>query len=633
MSRSFRLAALLALPLAGAQALGQVTGHPEPLSLLASDDPALAANKRLVFDLWRSIVNAGHVELADQLLAENYIQHSPVLPTGRAAFKQIFSAVPRLERIPDLVSPPLVALVAEGPYVVMALAETVPDPAGAGSYTTTHFNLFRVENGRLAEHWHSVQTAPGPTVLRPEDGGPQPVTGRAGVEQYALLEAVEPGLAWNKRQVFDFWRQVADAGRQELAAVYASPGFVSHSASAGPGLDSFATYFSVRRARPIAIALEHPLVAMVAEGDLVVQVRMQQYAHPIRAGDTYTTTWFDMFRFADGRLVEHWDPALRPSPGACVADGGLSYVCGLTNAEDLVAIDGGRWLVASSITSRGESVGAGRLYLVDAATRTAEELFPGRAPELRRDVATYGDCTIDLDAFDTHGLALKGLSSPGRYRLYATSHGSREAIQAFELDASGERPRIVWVGCVPLPAGVWANSVAILADGGFVTTQFYDPLDPESIGRVLRGEPNGSVFEWHPGGEVAEVPGTRLSGPNGIALSVDDRELYVAAFGSRSVLRFDRGPNPSPPASVSLDITADNLRWSSRGTLLLAGSNAEAGTGWTVYEIDPATMSASPLILVDGNAALQGTSTAVEVGSELWFGTPGGDRVGYRPLP
>ena len=165
MSRSFRLAALLALSLGGGQALGQVTGHPEPLSLLASDDPALAANKRLVFDLWRSIVNAGHVELADQLLAENYIQHSPVLPTGRAAFKQIFSAVPRLERIPDLVSPPLVALVAEGPYVVMALAETVPDPAGAGSYTTTHFNLFRVENGRLAEHWHSVQTAPGPAEI------------------------------------------------------------------------------------------------------------------------------------------------------------------------------------------------------------------------------------------------------------------------------------------------------------------------------------------------------------------------------------------------------------------------------------------------------------------------------------
>ena len=54
-----------------------VAGHPDPLSLLASEDPQLEANKRLVFDMWRGIINAGHVELADRLLAEGYIQHSP----------------------------------------------------------------------------------------------------------------------------------------------------------------------------------------------------------------------------------------------------------------------------------------------------------------------------------------------------------------------------------------------------------------------------------------------------------------------------------------------------------------------------------------------------------------------------
>ena len=76
-----------------------ITGHPDPLSLLAHDDPELARNKRLVFDMWRSIVNGGHVELADEMLHEECTQHSPVLPTGREAFKQIFSAVPRLDEI------------------------------------------------------------------------------------------------------------------------------------------------------------------------------------------------------------------------------------------------------------------------------------------------------------------------------------------------------------------------------------------------------------------------------------------------------------------------------------------------------------------------------------------------------
>jgi predicted SnoaL-like aldol condensation-catalyzing enzyme len=315
VSKSLHAGLLLAL-LVGVldRPLAQVVGHPEPLALLASDDATLAANKRLVFDFWRGIVNAGHVELADELLVEGYIQHSPVLPTGRAALKQIFSAVPRRAELPELVSPPLVALVAEGPYVVMALAETVAEPDGAGSYTTTHFNLFRVENGRLAEHWHSVQTAPGPNVPRPEDGGPQPVTGRVGTEQYALLEAHEPGLAWNKRHVFDFWRQVVDAGRDELIDVYVDPSFVGRSAVMPAQRSGLAAHIAARAERPIAVALEDPLVAMVAEGDLVVQVRMREHAHPSRAGDTYTTTSFDMFRLAAGRIVEYWDAAVKPPP-------------------------------------------------------------------------------------------------------------------------------------------------------------------------------------------------------------------------------------------------------------------------------------------------------------------------------
>jgi predicted SnoaL-like aldol condensation-catalyzing enzyme len=53
---------------------------------------------------------------------------------------------------------------------------------------------------------------------------------------------------------------------------------------------------------------------MIAEGDLVVQAIMLEHPHPSRAGETYTTTWFDMFRVADGRLAEHWDAATKATP-------------------------------------------------------------------------------------------------------------------------------------------------------------------------------------------------------------------------------------------------------------------------------------------------------------------------------
>ena len=29
-------------------------------------------------------------------------------------------------------------------------------------------------------------------------------------------------------------------------------------------------------------------------------------------GDAYTTTWFDMWRIADGKADEHWDPMMKP---------------------------------------------------------------------------------------------------------------------------------------------------------------------------------------------------------------------------------------------------------------------------------------------------------------------------------
>jgi hypothetical protein len=102
---------------------------------------------------------------------------------------------------------------------------------------------------------------------------------------------------------------------------------------------------------------------MVAEGDLVVQVLGQEHPHPARAGATYTTAWFDMFRIADGRLSEHWDASLitadtvGASPGSCAPEGDLAYICGLSNAEDLVLIGDSHWLVASSITMRGDRIG------------------------------------------------------------------------------------------------------------------------------------------------------------------------------------------------------------------------------------------------------------------------------------
>jgi predicted SnoaL-like aldol condensation-catalyzing enzyme len=95
-------------------------------ALLASADPKLARNKRLVYDFWREVFEAGHLELAPKYLAETYIQHNPNVPTGRAAFVEFFGKFKQPGPVADRIAAPLVAMTAEGDLVVLSSCARPP---------------------------------------------------------------------------------------------------------------------------------------------------------------------------------------------------------------------------------------------------------------------------------------------------------------------------------------------------------------------------------------------------------------------------------------------------------------------------------------------------------------------------
>ena len=83
-------------------AMAQVppVGVSDQLALLKSSDPKLAANKKLVFDMWRTIIQAAHVEEAEKMFTEGYIQHNPNVITGRKAMVEFMkSSRPRKRAI------------------------------------------------------------------------------------------------------------------------------------------------------------------------------------------------------------------------------------------------------------------------------------------------------------------------------------------------------------------------------------------------------------------------------------------------------------------------------------------------------------------------------------------------------
>ena len=120
-------------------------------ALLASQDGKLTANKILVYDFTRIVLSGRRLEQASTFLGAGYIQHNPNVETGLQGFLDFFSKLGGPRAIPDEVNG-LVAIQAEGNIVTMAFVNNLKDASGE-AYSTTWFDMFRIEDGKIVEHW------------------------------------------------------------------------------------------------------------------------------------------------------------------------------------------------------------------------------------------------------------------------------------------------------------------------------------------------------------------------------------------------------------------------------------------------------------------------------------------------
>lgn len=315
-------------------------------------------------------------------------------------------------------------------------------------------------------------------------------------------------------------------------------------------------------------------------------------------------------------------------PASCSPVGDLSFVCGLINVEDFLPVAGGRWLVGGSFQA-----GSAGLYLIDTAAKTAK---PATLSIASKPDPLYAGCSApDLKKLTTHGLDVAE-GRRGIDTVYAINHGGRESVEVFRLDAA--KGSAEWVGCVVLPEGTSGNSIVHLSKGAFAVTKFLDTRDKQAFQHVMSGAINGVVYLWRPGKGFSEVPGTQLSGDNGIVASPDGKWLYVNAYGSREVYRVPLS-GKGERTSVKVDFNPDNLRWAPGGKVFVTGQFINpknppgAHNGWATVLLDPQTMTTTPVVKEAGLAEFDNATSAVQVGNTLWFGTFRGDRVAYRPAP
>jgi predicted SnoaL-like aldol condensation-catalyzing enzyme len=121
-------------------------------ALLASADPQLAANKRLVYDMYRIVLQGGYADRAGEFIAEDYVQHNPMADQGLAGVQDYIRKTRPERPLEDRLELPLIHLMAEGNYVQTAFLRTERDSAGQ-EYHSTWFDLYRIEDGKIVEHW------------------------------------------------------------------------------------------------------------------------------------------------------------------------------------------------------------------------------------------------------------------------------------------------------------------------------------------------------------------------------------------------------------------------------------------------------------------------------------------------
>ena len=225
-------------------------------------DPSLTSkNRTAVAAALDGLFVDKKVSAIDQYWAEPYLQHNPIATSGVATFKSIMgslvtSASFSYQRLRTLADCDLV--VVQGKY----------------SGTGVIFDIFRMKDGKLMEHWDSDSNQAS------DSGGSTPLA--------------EGPSAQNRAQVSAFIQKVLIDGDKAAATQLLSPSFVEHRSSSASGPNAFVDY--VTKGNVGYTKVHH----VIADGN---------YVFTLSEGKLGSAQYgfYDLFRLEAGAIVEHWD--------------------------------------------------------------------------------------------------------------------------------------------------------------------------------------------------------------------------------------------------------------------------------------------------------------------------------------
>jgi len=224
---------------------------------------------------------------------DKYIQHNPQTHEGSeglaALFKRLSKTSPRVN---------IVRIFEDGDYV---FAHTEYDFASSN----IGFEIFRFEDGMAVEHWDNIQQRLGPN--------PSGHTMVDGPTEATNLDRTE----FSRQIVRSFVAEILINGKLDKLEDYIdNEHFTEHNSRSGDGLSALRSALS----DPVSsdgITIQYDRIhRLLAEGNFVLSVSEGSL-------NGVHSSFYDLYRVSDGKLVEHWDTTEAiPPHGAWKNDNG-----------------------------------------------------------------------------------------------------------------------------------------------------------------------------------------------------------------------------------------------------------------------------------------------------------------------
>jgi predicted SnoaL-like aldol condensation-catalyzing enzyme len=134
-----------------------------PRAAAASSEQQEEANKRLVIEFYENAINKKDYEAAAKYLGDKYIQHNPTAadgPEGLRGFIEFLRA-----RFPQQHNE-IKHAYADGDTVILHV-HSIQQPGTRGRAIV---DIFRLDKGKVVEHWDVIQDLPDPAAARNSNG-------------------------------------------------------------------------------------------------------------------------------------------------------------------------------------------------------------------------------------------------------------------------------------------------------------------------------------------------------------------------------------------------------------------------------------------------------------------------------